>query len=549
MESAERIEEGPWVVTAAMDEEAVKIVNFTNGESVEFNEPGLDSILLADHVKDLPVVVVSVAGEFRQGKSFLLNFFLRYLKNEGRPNWMDDKSTPLRGFEWRAGRDRHTTGILLWKEAFVMTNSRGEKVAVLLMDTQGTFDRKSTQRENSTIFSLSVMTSSVQIYNIMRNIGENHLQHLQFFAEYGRLAQQGTGTPFQKLLFLVRDWPMSFGDGYGVEGGRELLKECLEITNEQRDEQRLLRQWIQSCFSEIDCFLMPAPGDKVTGDVSFDGRLEDISGEFCEKVGELVRSILAPENLLVKDINGRKLSCRELATFFKAYARKFQENSLPEPKSFLQASIEASNVTAIEKARRYYMREFANRPRGDLAKLFDFHRKLMCHTKDEFRNIPKIGGDEVSDGYLIGLTTELEEHFCRIFKEEEQVIQKERAKEAIRQKERLEAERKEEQRQLERAREKAEATAKEAQMEAERRAMKAREEVLKKQLDMETQAMKKELEAMQAKLAEKKEEKEHDYNMLTGLLMIPAAAVASVVCPDQVPSMARKIEKSFGFPG
>lgn len=179
-----------------MDEEAVKIVNFTNGDSVEFNEPGLDSILLADHVKDLPVVVVSVAGEYRQGKSFLLNFFLRYLRNQGRPNWMDDKKTPLQGFEWRAGDDRHTTGILLWQEAFVMTNSSGEKVAVLLMDTQGTFDCESTERENSTIFSLSVMTSSVQIYNIMKNIGENHLQHLQLFAEYGRMAQQEGGTPF-----------------------------------------------------------------------------------------------------------------------------------------------------------------------------------------------------------------------------------------------------------------------------------------------------------------------------------------------------------------
>ncbi|KAH6923484.1 hypothetical protein HPB50_001737 [Hyalomma asiaticum] len=389
-----------------MDEEAVKIVNFTNGDSVEFNEPGLDSILLADHVKDLPVVVVSVAGEFRQGKSFLLNFFLRYLKNKGRPNWMGDKSTPLRGFEWRAGRERHTTGILLWKEAFVMTNSRGEKVAVLLMDTQGTFDRKSTQRESSTIFSLSVLTSSVQIYNIMRNIGENHLQHLQFFAEYGRLAQQGTGTPFQKLLFLVRDWPKSFGDGYGAEGGRELLKECLEITKEQKDDQRFLREWIRSSFSKIGCFLMPAPGDK-----------------------------------------------------------------------------------------------------------------------------------------------ELEENFSRIFKEEKQVIEKERAKEALRQKERLEAQRKEELSQLERAREKAEAAAKEARMEAEIRAMNAREEVLKKELDMQRQKMKEQWEAMQAKLAEKKEEKEHDYNMLTGLLMIPAAAVASVVCPDQVPSMARKIEKSFGLPG
>ena len=48
----------------------------------ELDTAALEKILLQDHVKDLNVVVVSVAGAFRKGKSFLLDFMLRYMLNQ-----------------------------------------------------------------------------------------------------------------------------------------------------------------------------------------------------------------------------------------------------------------------------------------------------------------------------------------------------------------------------------------------------------------------------------------------------------------------------------
>ena len=45
----------------------------------ELNTEALESILLRPGISDKKVVVVSVAGAFRKGKSFLLDFFLRYL--------------------------------------------------------------------------------------------------------------------------------------------------------------------------------------------------------------------------------------------------------------------------------------------------------------------------------------------------------------------------------------------------------------------------------------------------------------------------------------
>ena len=61
------------------DGKAICILKTKDDHSFELDEEALESILLQPEVKSKKVVVVCVAGAFRKGKSFLLNFFLRYL--------------------------------------------------------------------------------------------------------------------------------------------------------------------------------------------------------------------------------------------------------------------------------------------------------------------------------------------------------------------------------------------------------------------------------------------------------------------------------------
>lgn len=55
----------------------------------------LKRILEADDIADRHVVVVSIAGAFRQGKSFLLNFFIKYLSAQVTNSGELSKSTKL----------------------------------------------------------------------------------------------------------------------------------------------------------------------------------------------------------------------------------------------------------------------------------------------------------------------------------------------------------------------------------------------------------------------------------------------------------------------
>jgi hypothetical protein len=78
----------------------------------------------------------------------------------------------------------------MWSEPFIRSTSatNGEKIAILLMDTQGMFDNETTMTLTAQIFGLSTLVSSFQVYNVCRQIQEDNLQHLALFSEYGRMA-------------------------------------------------------------------------------------------------------------------------------------------------------------------------------------------------------------------------------------------------------------------------------------------------------------------------------------------------------------------------
>jgi len=367
--AGEKGETGKIAVENDLEEELdiphpVCILKATGDHKFELDIDALEKILLQDHIKDKKVVVVSVAGAFRKGKSFLLDFFLRYLQKGGKEGWIGDKDEELTGFSWRGGAERETTGVLLWSEPFVMTIPSGEEVVVLLMDTQGAFDTSSTVKDCATVFAVSTMTSSVQVFNISSNLQEDHLQHLQLFTEYGRLAmEENSYKPFQRLEFLIRDWSYPYEYPYG--DGSQLLQKRLYVDQEQHSELKQAREHITSCFESVGCFLMPHPGKIVATNPSFKGQLNDIDDDFQDYLLQLIPRLLAPENLVVKSINGSDITCLTMLQYFKSYIKIFQGGELPEPKSMLQATAEANNLAALATAKDQYQRDMEQICGGD----------------------------------------------------------------------------------------------------------------------------------------------------------------------------------------
>ncbi|XP_017294258.1 atlastin-2 isoform X2 [Kryptolebias marmoratus] len=385
-------------------------------------EAALEQLLLQEEVQDLNVVVVSVAGAFRKGKSFLLDFMLRYMYRKSPDSWIGGEEEPLTGFTWRGGCERETTGILAWSEVFVVEKPDGHKVAVLLVDTQGAFDSQSTIKDCATLFALSTMTSSVQVYNLSQNLQEDDLQHLQLFTEYGRLAMEEIyEKPFQTLIFLIRDWSYPYEHLYGLEGGQSFLEKRLQVKQNQHEELQNVRKHIRSCFSNISCFLLPHPGLKVATNPHFDGQLKDIDEEFKMELVNLVPTLLSPENLVEKEIGGVKITCKDLLHYFKAYMKIYQGEELPHPKSMLQATAEANNLAAVAGAKDMYNKSMEQICGGDKpyispAELEHRHTELRQSSVRHFRSVKKMGGEDFCRRYQEQLEVELDEAYANFSK-------------------------------------------------------------------------------------------------------------------------------------
>uniref|UniRef100_A0A8C5EMW7 Atlastin-3-like n=1 Tax=Gouania willdenowi TaxID=441366 RepID=A0A8C5EMW7_GOUWI len=390
----------------------VQIVTVSKDDhSFALDAEALSRILLAPEVRDKQVVVLSVAGAFRKGKSFLLDFMIRYMyKKVSGTNWLGGDDEPLTGFSWRGGSEPETTGIQLWSEVFLVTRDDGSELAVVLMDTQGAFDDQSTVKDCATIFALSTMTSSVQIYNLSQNIQEDDLQQLQLFTEYGRLAMDEIFLkPFQSLMFLIRDWSFPYEYVYGFKGGEEFLDKRL-----QHEELQTVREHIHSCFTDISCFLLPHPGLKVATSPTFEGELRDVAPEFKNQLKSLIPELLHPNRLAAKEINGNKVTCRGLLEFFKAYIKIYQGEDLPQPKTMLMATAEANNLAAVATAKDQYYKNMERVCGGDLPYVApeSLEEKNVFFFKEALRTFSstkKMGGQEFCDKYQSQLEKEMDE--------------------------------------------------------------------------------------------------------------------------------------------
>lgn len=103
------------------------------------------------------ISVITIAGGYRQGKSFLLNRVL--LKNK-------------KAFEVSNSRNACTKGIWVWSKV-LQGHYDGKSVNLLIMDTEGLNSTEADPSHDMKIFTLAILTCTNLIYNSLGNISED----------------------------------------------------------------------------------------------------------------------------------------------------------------------------------------------------------------------------------------------------------------------------------------------------------------------------------------------------------------------------------------
>jgi len=260
------------------------------------------------------------------------------------------------------------------------------------------------------------LLSSLQIFNLMGNLQSDDLEHLQLFTEYGKMAlDDNSDKPFQKLLFLVRDWQYHDDLALGEKGGQQLVEEWLQNKSGKKELAKV-RKHIRDCFAEIKGFLLPHPGQKVASSSQFTGDASDMDPSFVEGLKNLMPRILAPEALTVKTIAGNPMKARDLMNYMETYVSLFKSDKLPKPKNILAATAEANNMAAVHEAKSKYINQMqavlgADKPSLDPNELFRQHKEAALQAEKAFKGRKKMGDWKTSEGFLTQLLTDMEDWF------------------------------------------------------------------------------------------------------------------------------------------
>jgi hypothetical protein len=288
-----------------------------------------------------PIAVVAIVGLYRTGKSYLVNRIV------GQQH----------GFTVGPTVNACTKGIWMWSEPIPFENSRGEKMQLLVLDTEGIGGTKSSSEYDTRIFSLAVLLCSTLIYNSLGSIDETAVSNLSFVANLSQHVQvkanqgadgDGSGGDgdgdsaataadalasfFPSFMWVIRDFALELVDeDYNDISEQDYLENCLK----QKDgfssdvlEKNRIRKSLTNFFRQRDCATIVRPIDDEAKLHQIDEQpYEALRPAFRTQMEGMRKRVLA--QLTAKSLRGKAMSGSMFATLVRTYVGAMNTDGVP----------------------------------------------------------------------------------------------------------------------------------------------------------------------------------------------------------------------------
>ena len=239
---------------------AIPLVIFQEGK-FQIPQEAIDLFTQKEYSK---IGIISLVGKYRTGKSFLLN---RVILNTHKKS----------GFSVAPTFKPCTKGIWIWSEPLIINNKNcPNKFPCFLVDTEGLGAYVEEINHDSKIFLISILISSLFIYNSFGAIDETAITTLSLILNLSKLIkikslshedkEEELAEYFPAFLWLLRDFSLKLEN---IEGKEITEKEYLESALENKignsdtiNEKNEVRNLIKAYFPDRDCFTMVRPVEK-----------------------------------------------------------------------------------------------------------------------------------------------------------------------------------------------------------------------------------------------------------------------------------------------
>jgi hypothetical protein len=430
----------------ALEEEALDVIRKTEGQ----------------------VAVVSVCGRSRQGKSYLLNLLLKYFfdgedeeegEGEGDAAAENEKYLSGNGFQTSGSTLPCTKGLYLWPEPLEGTKD-GELMSVFFVDSEGIDSYDQTSNYSAEIFSLSVLLSSVFIYNSMGAIDESALDKLSLVCELTRMiksqsgpkkteraraqergreatesnsetsAPSSSGTScstacsltedevrqqMPSLIWLLRDFYLDFEDGSPkdyIEKALQSTTAATKVDGGERslstsgDQRNAIRRSIKSLFPERECLALVRPHTSEKALRKLDQvRCSDLREEFKQGVKELQGMIV--NQVRPKKFGDRTLDGPLLVQMAELYVKAINEGAVPSISSAWESVAEGQCVKAVQNAKALYQHTLAaSGVRAEEPVMQKLHEETLEEALEHFDEVAA-GSFSMKGKYRSELVSEL----------------------------------------------------------------------------------------------------------------------------------------------